>query len=83
MNTLKPEDILNIENLKRIAATVVKTFGKNCEVVIHDFSQSPYSMVHVEGIVYKQNVGTPVAKHIKRTLELQGMTPTISVTTNM
>ncbi len=72
MNTVKTEDILNIENLKRIAATVVKTFGKNCEVVIHDFSQAPYSMVHVEGVVYKQNVGTPVAKHIKRTLELQG-----------
>ncbi|MCP3890136.1 MAG: transcriptional regulator, partial [Desulfobulbaceae bacterium] len=72
MNTAKTEDILNIENLKRIAAMVVKTFGKNCEVVIHDFSQLPYSMVHVEGIVYKQNVGTPVANHIKMIMKSQG-----------
>lgn len=70
--TVKTEDNLSAENLKRIAAMVVKTFGKNCEVVIHDFSRLPYSMVHVEGTVYKQNVGTPVAKHIKEILKSQG-----------
>lgn len=70
--TVETEDILNIENLKRIAAVVVKTFGKNCEVVIHDFGQVPYSIVHVEGTVYKQKVGTPVANHIKKILKSQG-----------
>ncbi len=69
---VETEDTIDIENLKRIAAMVVKTFGKNCEVVIHDFSQFPYSMVHVEGTVYKQNVGTPVAEHILRTLKSHG-----------
>ena len=34
-------------NLKRIASVMVQTFGRNCEVAIHDFDLLPNSLIHI------------------------------------
>ncbi len=56
------------DNFKRIAAVTVQTLGRNCEVAIHDFSQLPHSLVHIEGNVTRRQVGAPVTDLVLRVL---------------
>ena len=56
------------DNFKRIAAVTVQTLGRNCEVAIHDFSQLPHSLVHIEGNVTRRTVGAPVTDLVLRVL---------------
>ncbi len=56
------------DNFKRIAAVTVQTLGRNCEVAIHDFSQLPHSLVHIEGNVTRRKVGAPVTDLVLRVL---------------
>ena len=56
------------DNFKRIAAVTVQTFGRNCEVAIHDFSCLPHSLVHIEGNVTRRQVGAPVTDLVLRVL---------------
>lgn len=57
-----------LENLKQVARVMVATFGRNCEVAIHDFEQLPHSMVHIEGIVTGRKPGAPITDLVLRTL---------------
>jgi len=56
------------ENLKRIAAVLVKSFGRNCEVAIHDFDNLPHSLIHIDGIVTKRKPGAPITDLVLRAL---------------
>jgi len=49
------EFILNI--LKQVADAVVKTFGRNCEVAVHDLSNLKKSLIHIAGDVTKRKPG--------------------------
>lgn len=48
------------ENAKRIARVITQTFGRNCEVAVHDFSDLEHSLIHIEGTVTKRNIGAPI-----------------------
>jgi predicted transcriptional regulator YheO len=56
------------DNFKRIAAVTVETFGRNCEVAIHDFDQLPHSLIYIKGNVTKRKVGAPVTDLVLREL---------------
>ena len=51
---------LIFSNAKAIADTMVETFGRHCEIVIHDLSDPSHSVVHVAGTVTNRQVGAPV-----------------------
>lgn len=60
------------ENLKATAVAVVKTFGRNCEVAIHDFERLPNSVIHIEGSVTKRKPGAPITDLALRALRREG-----------
>ncbi len=50
-----------IKTLIPIAKTISATFGKNCEVVLHDFSGPQHSIIFIEnGHVTGRKVGDPI-----------------------
>ena len=50
-----------IKILAPIAKTISATFGKNCEVVLHDFSGPQHSVIAIEnGHVTGRKVGDPI-----------------------
>ena len=60
------------ENMKRVAQVLVETFGRNCEVAIHDFASLPYSLVHVEGEVTRRKRGAPITDLALKALQREG-----------
>lgn len=69
---MKKEDKQYFDNFIRLAAVLVKTFGRNCEVAIHDFSQLPHSLVHIEGNVTQRTPGAPITDLVVRALRRDG-----------
>jgi predicted transcriptional regulator YheO len=50
-----------IKTLIPIAKTIAATFGKNCEVVLHDFSGPHHSIIFIEnGHVTGRKIGDPI-----------------------
>jgi len=60
------------ENYKRLAKAVVETFGRNCEVAIHDFELLPNSLIHIEGSVTSRKLGAPITDLVVRALKHYG-----------
>lgn len=60
------------ENLKRIAAVMVKTYGRNFEAAIHDFDYLPRSLIHIEGTVTNRKPGAPITDLVLRALRREG-----------
>lgn len=60
------------ENYKRIARGVAELFGRNCEVVIHDFDKLPNSLVHIEGEVTNRKLGAPITDLVLREMRRKG-----------
>ena len=60
------------QNLERLAAVLVETFGRNCEIAIHDFAKLPHSLVYVEGEITKRKPGAPVTDLVIKTLRREG-----------
>jgi predicted transcriptional regulator YheO len=60
------------QNLERIAAVLVETFGRTCEVAIHDFAKLPNSLVYVAGEVTKRKPGAPITDLVIKTLRREG-----------
>ena len=56
------------DNLKRVAKVMVDTFGRDCEVAIHDFEQLPHSLVHMEGTVTGRKPGAPITDLVLKVL---------------
>jgi predicted transcriptional regulator YheO len=60
------------QNLEMVAAVLVETLGRNCEVAIHDFAKLPHSLIHVEGDITKRKPGAPVTDLVVKTLRREG-----------
>ena len=50
--------ILNV--LKQVADAVIKTFGRSCEVSVHDLSNLNKSLIYIAGNVTKREPGAPI-----------------------
>ncbi|MHB1654093.1 MAG: helix-turn-helix transcriptional regulator [Desulfitobacteriaceae bacterium] len=50
--------------LKSMIDSLTVTFGKNCEFVIHDFSNPAHSLIHIAGNVTKRSVGAPLTDRL-------------------
>jgi len=60
------------EGYIRLAKTLVGTFGRNCEVAIHDFEQLPNSLIHLEGTITERKLGAPITDLVIRALRRGG-----------
>ncbi len=59
-------------NMEKMAAVLVETFGRNCEVAIHDFARLPHSLIYVAGEVTKRKPGAPITDLVIKTLRREG-----------
>jgi predicted transcriptional regulator YheO len=66
------ERLCIFESLKSIAAALSKTFGRNCEIAIHDFDRLPNSLLYIEGGVTKRKPGAPITDLAVRALRREG-----------
>ncbi|MCK4985374.1 MAG: PAS domain-containing protein, partial [Desulfobacterales bacterium] len=64
------EFILNI--LKQVADAVIKTFGRNCEVAVHDLSNLRKSLIYIAGNVTKREPGAPITDMAVKALHKEG-----------
>jgi predicted transcriptional regulator YheO len=55
-----------------IADMIVSTFGRNCEVVIHDFRKLGSSLIYISGSVTNRTLGAPTTNVILRELRRDG-----------
>ncbi|BAQ09797.1 hypothetical protein OXB_1326 [Bacillus sp. OxB-1] len=65
----------NAEILKRyqpVADMIAATFGRNCEVVIHDLSDIHSSLVYIAGSVTERALGAPTTEVILKELRQHG-----------
>ncbi len=60
------------ENYIRMAEGIAEFFGRNCEVVIHDFEKLPNSLVHIEGDVTHRKIGAPITDMVLRAMRREG-----------
>lgn len=77
MNFSHPDKNYIFENLKQLAETMVKTFGHNIEVAIHDFSSQEelsHSLVYIAGSVTNRKPGAPITNLVARALKRHGDT---------
>ena len=66
------ENEVIFENMKRLADSIVNTFGKNCEVAIHDLSDLQHSLVYIAGEVTRRTPGAPITDLVVRALREEG-----------
>lgn len=57
-----------LENLKSIARVVAETFGRNCEVAVHDLKNLEHSLVYLSGNVTNRQPGAPVTDLVVKVL---------------
>ena len=55
-----------------IAKGIAETFGKNCEVVIHDLSKPESSLIYIVGKVTGRTIGAPITNLVLETLHKEG-----------
>jgi len=60
------------KSLKSIAAAMTKTFGRNCEIAIHDFNRLPNSLIYIEGNLTRRKPGAPITDLVLRALRRDG-----------
>jgi len=60
------------ENVIRAAENIVKFFGENCEVVVHDFEDLSSSAIHVAGNVTNRKIGAPLTDLVVGALHKYG-----------
>ena len=59
-------------SLKSVAAAMAKTFGRNCEIAIHDFNRLPHSLIYIEGKLTRRKPGAPITDLVLRALRREG-----------
>lgn len=60
------------ENLRRIADLIVQTFGRNCEVALHDLKDPDHSLIHIAGDVTHREAGAPITDLVVKALQREG-----------
>ncbi len=58
--------------LKQVADAIVKTFGRNCEVAVHDLSNLSKSLIYIVGNVTKRELGAPITDLVVKALHKEG-----------
>lgn len=58
-----------IANLKHIADSIAITFGKNCEVCIHDVNDLQHSLIYLAGDVTRRGIGAPATDLLVKALK--------------
>ena len=58
--------------LKQVANAVIKTFGRNCEVAVHDLSDLSKSLIYIAGDVTKREPGAPITDMALKALSKEG-----------
>lgn len=66
---MQPENRHIIENLARIADSIALTFGKNCEVCVHDVTDLRKSLVHLAGNITGRSTGAPATDLLTKALK--------------
>lgn len=61
-----------LEGMKPIAQGIAATFGKNCEVVLHDLSEPSRSLIFKAGSVTNREIGAPVTNLVLEALQRYG-----------
>lgn len=59
-------------NMKEVARTVVRTFGRNCEIALHDFRDLECSLIHLEGTVTGRKLGAPITNLVIKAWRKEG-----------
>lgn len=65
-------DTVKFENLKRVADTMVQTFGQNCEMAIHDLANFEHSLIYIVGKVTGRKPGAPNTDLVVKQLRHRG-----------
>ncbi len=66
------ERAIIFENMKQIARTVVRTFGRNCEIALHDFQDLEHSLIHLEGTITGRKLGAPITNLVIKAWRKEG-----------
>lgn len=61
-----------INNLKQLADSIVRTFGRSCEVAVHDLTNLDKSLVYIVGSVTNRKIGAPITDMAVRSLREEG-----------
>ncbi|RYD05326.1 hypothetical protein N752_09785 [Desulforamulus aquiferis] len=60
------------KNLIRIAQVMADTFGRNCEVAVHDLANLDKSLIYIAGNITKRKPGAPITDLVVRVLHQEG-----------
>lgn len=58
--------------LEQMADAIVNTFGRGCEVAVHDLSNLQKSLVYIAGEVTKRKIGAPITDLVVKVLHQEG-----------
>ncbi len=61
-----------LEPMKSVAHGIAATFGKNCEVVLHDLEYPSNSLIFKTGTVTNRGIGAPITNLVLRALRRHG-----------
>lgn len=64
-----------IQNLKHLADGISATFGKNCEVCIHDLNDMQHSLIHISGNITGRSIGAPATDLLVKAVQQGGNNP--------
>jgi len=66
------QNSLIFDTIKKMADSIVMSLGKNCEIVVHDFSSLDKSIIHVAGDVTGRKPGAPITDFVLKRLREYG-----------
>lgn len=61
-----------ISNLIRTAQVIAETFGRNCEVAVHDLSNLNKSLIFIAGNITQRKPGAPITDLVVKILHQEG-----------
>ncbi len=69
---MKRKDAALFETMKQVADGLASALGKNCEVVLHDFSDLSASLIHIAGNLTGRKIGAPITDLIFKAYKDKG-----------
>ena len=72
LNSDNQMDAQLFQSLKQIADAITMTFGRNCEVAIHDISNLRRSLCYVSGNITGRSIGAPATDLLVKEIQKNG-----------
>jgi predicted transcriptional regulator YheO len=73
MKIMNSEELQYIlKTLNQLAELIVQTFGRNCEVAVHDLRNLDKSLTYIVGDVTKRKIGAPITDMAAMSLHEEG-----------